>query len=405
MQPRVQWYIRAYHSFLVYLPVILIFVLIALVYCTYLSTYIAFLLNAELDDNYYPFLFTSSSKTAFTKGVILLSIVTFCLFMLVIALLKTIIMDPGYFPSPLKLENKIIHKNIFKQCSKKNLPGNQNYDPMVEEGENIFQVESIEEKYKFLSNFNNTVSEMPLTFQENIQIRGIITKYVEEPREKNLMYKQQKDERLDVNTSSNSCNEHVSLDSNQEDFFDKFRGVDLSKAVLCGTCLRWKVERSHHCRQCGRCVLKMDHHCPWLANCIGFRNYKFFCLVHLYGIIATSIMALTYWEVLLNVNLNHTSNIGEVFFVSFVYISNLGLFGFLLWLFTVNWRLVLSGQTVIENADRERFPSTKALNIYDLGCYRNFTTVFGKNPLVWFIPFFPNYDGEGLVFETINNRK
>jgi hypothetical protein len=193
------------------------------------------------------------------------------------------------------------------------------------------------------------------------------------------------------------------LPTDFDDQFSKFAGIDLSKVILCGTCLRWKVERSHHCRQCGRCVLKMDHHCPWLANCIGFRNYKFFCLVHLYGLIATTTIAITYWEVLLNVNLNHNSHMMECMFAIFTYICNLGLLGFLLWLFLVNWRLVLSGQTVIENADRERFPSTKAINIYDLGKYRNFTKVFGRNPLVWFIPFYPNYEGKGLIFET--NKK
>ena len=39
-------------------------------------------------------------------------------------------------------------------------------------------------------------------------------------------------------------------------------------------------------------------------------------------------------------------------------------------------------------------------NIYDLGTYKNFTTVFGNNPLVWFIPAFPNYDGDGISYET-----
>ena len=73
---------------------------------------------------------------------------------------------------------------------------------------------------------------------------------------------------------------------------------------------------------------------------------------------------------------------------------------FLLWLFCINWKLMFQGETVIENSDKIRFPSAKMNNIYDLGTYKNFTTVFGNNPLVWFIPAFPNYDGDGISYET-----
>ena len=79
---------------------------------------------------------------------------------------------------------------------------------------------------------------------------------------------------------------------------------------------------------------------------------------------------------------------------------NIGLLSFLLWLDMVNWSNLLSGMTVIENSERKRFPSTKSVNIYDMGAYRNFTNVFGKNPLVWWLPFFNNTDGNGYVFET-----
>ena len=69
------------------------------------------------------------------------------------------------------------------------------------------------------------------------------------------------------------------LHSNPDVYLDIYKGIDLSKMTLCGTCLRVKVERSHHCRQCQKCILKMDHHCPWLANCIGFCDLKSFILL------------------------------------------------------------------------------------------------------------------------------
>lgn len=35
------------------------------------------------------------------------------------------------------------------------------------------------------------------------------------------------------------------------------------KPIFCSTCLNWKPDRAHHCREVGRCVRKMDHFCPW----------------------------------------------------------------------------------------------------------------------------------------------
>lgn len=32
---------------------------------------------------------------------------------------------------------------------------------------------------------------------------------------------------------------------------------------FCSTCLNYKPDRAHHCREVGRCVRKMDHYCPW----------------------------------------------------------------------------------------------------------------------------------------------
>ena len=31
----------------------------------------------------------------------------------------------------------------------------------------------------------------------------------------------------------------------------------------CSTCMNWKPDRAHHCREVQRCVRKMDHFCPW----------------------------------------------------------------------------------------------------------------------------------------------
>ena len=35
------------------------------------------------------------------------------------------------------------------------------------------------------------------------------------------------------------------------------------RPIWCSTCLNWKPDRTHHCREIERCVRKMDHFCPW----------------------------------------------------------------------------------------------------------------------------------------------
>jgi len=187
------------------------------------------------------------------------------------------------------------------------------------------------------------------------------------------------------------------------DLSNLYRKTDITKMNQCGTCQRIKIERSHHCKMCQRCVLKMDHHCPWLANCIGFFNYKFFCLTHFYGTIMTGIVFVTYWETVLNVNLNFNSTLLECWFVSFVFMMNLSLMMFLMWLLFVNVKLVFNGETIIEQSDRERFPSTKSFNVYDMGYKRNFTNVFGDRWYKWFLPGFANAKGEGMFYETKKN--
>jgi len=189
-----------------------------------------------------------------------------------------------------------------------------------------------------------------------------------------------------------------------ESVFDPYIGYDVGKAFLCGNCVRLKIERSHHCKQCGKCILKMDHHCPWLANCIGYSNYKFFLLSHLYGMLACLMVLGSYWETVFNNIFDYESTVIILAWNLFVYVNAVGLFAFLVWLFAVNWTLMFQGLTVIENADRERFPNAKFANTYDLGYYKNFICVFGESPFIWLLPIMPNDKYKGIYFEKNSNK-
>ena len=362
---------RIYHNFMVALPVFLILALIFMIYFSYLFTYIIPMLYADpLDTEDFIFMHTSNASSGYIKGIILLTSTLPLIIMLLLSLFRTIFVNPGFLPSPLDLEYQIVKKKS-KNFNKTKLP--------------------------LISNINKTVANGPLTFSEVIDIKDSL----------NILF--------DNNTfesRNNYDNENIVLNQNTEyiplnddednsDIFEIFKTVEFSKGPYCGRCVRFKVERSHHCRQCNKCVLKMDHHCPWLANCIGFNNYKYFCLIHFYGLLTTTIINFSYWEAIVNYNINYNTSLGKVWFVIFIYVCNLGLSGFLFWLFIVNWELVLNGETIIEQADRERFPASKGLNVYNLGKYKNFTTVFGENPFVWFIPFFTNNKGKGFIYEKI----
>lgn len=61
----------------------------------------------------------------------------------------------------------------------------------------------------------------------------------------------------------------------------------------CETCKTTRPERAHHCSICDHCILRMDHHCPLIANCVGWRNHKYFILLHWWTFWACLVFLLT----------------------------------------------------------------------------------------------------------------
>jgi len=380
---------RFFNRFLIYFPVVLILLLILNIYISYTITYLLPLLDSKDFLLQMPISFQSIDYN-FAQGITLLVIFNWNFLFLVIALLRTIFMDPGYLRNPLDFEYKLILQNIDKSTIFSN-PNLNNYE-ISDECEKLINHCNIKHyklsRLDFLSSFDSKIDNGPINEKEHFIACEKIYNYIP----------------FHILNSRNDDTEKIK-NPNQEDIFIHFKGTNLMKTLLCSSCLRWKPERSHHCRVCGKCVLKMDHHCPWLANCIGFRNYKYFCLIHFYGLIACSIYLFTYWEKIYLDNKTVGNNIFYCIYTAFSYVSGISLFFFTSWLFLVNSKLLLTNLTVIEQSDKERFPSNKVNNIYDLGIFQNFISVFGSNWLLWFFPFNANYNTEGIVFETNDSVK
>jgi hypothetical protein len=387
---------KFYHRLRINMPIFIVLFNLSLVYIVYMLEYVMVLMTGNNYSNTYRAAYLNGyhnlfiARTDFSSkiGLALFILVNWLVFWLLMSYFRTILSDPGYLPDPMELEVQLVLKNLDHEAFN-NIPvysGCSSSGGLDDSGDlKVFKSTLADKRKKFLKSFDVFIDEGPMTSSEVIQYRNNLEKY--------LVTNKRMLSSSDLYMSSDSS--YTDLDQNV-DIFDHFKGVDLGKINLCSFCCRWKVERSHHCKQCGKCVLKMDHHCPWVANCIGFKNHKYFCLLILYGFLTSIIIFLTFWEVLLFNTINpYSLNMTALYL--FTYILNFGFLCFMTYLFNANFSLILANQTVIEKAEREKFGNNK-FNFYDKGKYNNFKAVFGDNPLLWFFPVCPNEKGKGMIF-------
>lgn len=390
---------KLYHKFRIYLPLLSIILIMSFIYSVYITQFVLTLINTQTSEY---FLVAYSSQDPKQVGIVLGSILSFFVLMFTISLLRTSAMNPGYVQDPMQVEAKLLIKNLeFKHCQSDILhvqTNNHNHESSSEDDNSDMSLIS-EKRSKFLRAFSANIIEGPLTSTEFIQQRRLLEKYFNND-ESNSTFNNLSSSSL-ANSGSSGFNEtKLTMERNYNDVYENFKGIDFTRINVCMHCLRWKAERTHHCKQCGKCVLKMDHHCPWVGNCIGYKNYKFFCLLVIYGFLATLMVFFTFWETVVNLNMRFDSNLQNCVLVTFAYLVNFGMLIFVTYLFMLNWEFVFNNITCIEKADRDKFPAGKSFNCYDLGCFRNFLCVFGYNPLFWFLPINSNLKGDGIIFES-----
>ena len=166
----------------------------------------------------------------------------------------------------------------------------------------------------------------------------------------------------------------------------------------CRKCKSGKPPRVHHCSVCQRCVMKMDHHCPWVNNCVGFYNYKYFCLFLVYTAAGCLYTALTCSLALYHRRHDHT--------IVFVFVLTLSVL-FALTLFIL-WHtyLVATNQTTIEfytnrmDSHDARKRGERWVNPFSIGMRGNFEQVFGmsRNVCSWLLPSRKPPPGDGMEF-------
>jgi len=151
--------------------------------------------------------------------------------------------------------------------------------------------------------------------------------------------------------------------------------LNTGACLRCRKCSALKPLRTHHCSICKQCVLKMDHHCPWVANCVGFYNYKFFCLFVLYAALGCIIFIVGTWRSVFGIfTAEGSSSVITLvaFVVSLIFAITLVMFG------GFHISMVLRNITTIEFGQD---------SLYDKGSrFNNWRTVFGPDPLLWFLP-------------------
>uniref|UniRef100_A0A6B2LFU5 Palmitoyltransferase n=1 Tax=Arcella intermedia TaxID=1963864 RepID=A0A6B2LFU5_9EUKA len=167
------------------------------------------------------------------------------------------------------------------------------------------------------------------------------------------------------------------------DWYHSYPADYLSTLQYCPTCEMPRPPRSSHCKDLGRCILRYDHFCPWIANAVGLQNHKYFILLIIYAMIASSLEQLVMVFLMINYDVKlHWSVLA--FFIENGMVS---LSIFLLVVLTLAFQ-AYNITTKEFYAWRNRPGASSSILIkYDKGFYSNFVQIMGPDPVSWWSPF------------------
>lgn len=175
------------------------------------------------------------------------------------------------------------------------------------------------------------------------------------------------------------------------------------KSKKCDKCSSYKPPRAHHCRTCKSCILKMDHHCVWINNCVGYRNYKAFVLLLLYGALGSTYSMVIFVGDTLQRDWVSQSSHDKGFYICCGVVI-VGLCMTMITLFGWHVYLLAHNMSTIEYHEglRAAWLARKSGQSYshpfDVGVYKNVSMVLGPNVLKWLFPTSTSHLKYGTVF-------
>jgi hypothetical protein len=119
------------------------------------------------------------------------------------------------------------------------------------------------------------------------------------------------------------------------------------------------------------------------------------------GTASSLLISATMWKSVVEICESKNFELEFQVLVGISYLSNLVLSIFLVVFCGFHFYLIAQGLTTIEF--REKMTVKFDESPYDKGCLQNFLNVFGRNPLIWFVPISKDFLGNGqgiqLTFE------